>query len=206
MSKRSVILDSHIPTFASDWLPVTREAVLADPNADPMLVYAVEKTLSEKAVWAFVDKHPHIEMLTRRSSTSLTSTYDTDCLAVSPSFFYGPFAPGHRSPFEGDSFSPNTISTESLFYGLLKPSAALPPLSWVDVRDVARALVEALKAPPTSQVGRKRLLLCGEYHHANELTDLIRRERPQLAHRLNQKAESAPKLRQTFSTSVSIRF
>ena len=68
---------------------------------------------------------------------------------------------------------------------------------WVDVRDVARALVEALKAPSTSQVGRKRLLLCGEYHHANELTDLIRTERPQLAHRLNTKTESAPKLRQT---------
>ena len=82
-------------------------------------------------------------------------------------------------------------------YRLIKPDAESPPLWWIDVRDVARSLVAALKAPSTAQVGRKRLLISSEYHHASELADLVRQERPQLTDRVNKQADSAPQLNQT---------
>ncbi len=31
---------------------------------NPFLVYVAEKTLAERAIWDFVDQHPHIEMTT----------------------------------------------------------------------------------------------------------------------------------------------
>lgn len=82
------------------------------------------------------------------------------------------------------------------FYQLIQPEADLFSLFMIDVRDVARSLVAALKAPPTAQVGRKRILLSGEYHHAYELADLVRKERPHLAHRINKKVDSAPQFKQ----------
>lgn len=84
----------------------------------------------------------------------------------------------------------------AFFYKLIKPDEDLLPLWWIDVRDVARSLVAALKAPSTAQIGRKRLLISSEYHHASELADLVRKERPQLADRVNKQAESAPQLKQ----------
>lgn len=123
--------------------------------------------------------------------------YNVDHVVVNPTFFYGPFAPGYKSPFEGESFSPNSISTMAFFYKLIKPDDdSVLPLYWIDVRDVSRSLIVALKAPSASQVGRKRILLSGEYHHASELADLVRKERPQLAHRVNKQLDSAPQLKQ----------
>lgn len=29
-----------------------------------MVIYVAEKTLAERAVWEFVDEHPHLEMMT----------------------------------------------------------------------------------------------------------------------------------------------
>lgn len=31
---------------------------------NPMVIYVAEKTLTERAVWEFVDEHPHLEMMT----------------------------------------------------------------------------------------------------------------------------------------------
>ena len=115
---------------------------------------------------------------------------------MAPTFFYGPFAPAHRSIYEGKEFNIGTISTMDFFYGFIKPGAPVPPLWWIDVRDIARSLVAALKAPPTSQVGRKRILLGSEYVHASDIANLIREERPLLAHRVNKDLDSAPKLKQ----------
>ena len=47
-----------------EWLPVTREDVLSNPDVDPLTVYSAEKALSEKAVWEFADAHPHVELTT----------------------------------------------------------------------------------------------------------------------------------------------
>ena len=46
-----------------DWSPVTREEAL-DGTRDPFYIYAVEKTLAERALWDFADKHPHIDVTT----------------------------------------------------------------------------------------------------------------------------------------------
>jgi hypothetical protein len=43
------------------WNPLTKQQTL-DPNLDPMLSYSGYKTLAEKAVWEFVDAHPHISV------------------------------------------------------------------------------------------------------------------------------------------------
>lgn len=112
---------------------------------------------------------------------------------VNATFFYGPFARGHGKPFEGDTFDFNNISTTNFLWGLLTPEGALPALAFVDVRDVAKAHVRALKAPSTSQVGRKRILMSVPAVQATDLTELIKKERPGLAQRLCLEAiENAP--------------
>ena len=84
----------------------------------------------------------------------------------------------------------------AFFSKLIKPDEDVLPLWWIDVRDVARTLVAALKAPSTAEVGRKRIVVSGEYHHASELAELVRTERPQLAARVSKQADSAPLLKQ----------
>ncbi|THH28933.1 hypothetical protein EUX98_g5257 [Antrodiella citrinella] len=169
------------PVTDQDWVPITKETVLSNKDTDKMTVYVAEKVLSERAVWEFVDQHPHIELAT-----------------VNPPFFFGPFAPGHRSPFEGNTFNAQSISTTDMLWGLIKPSGAHPLAPClVDVRDVARALVAALKAPPTSEVGRKRILLSGEWRQLAEIAELVATKRPELASRIpaSQKTELPVKVK-----------
>jgi len=157
------------------WNPVTKEAAL-NQNADEWVVYAAEKTLSERAVWDFVDKHHHIELLT-----------------VNPTFFYGPFAPGWTNP----TASLAALSTNEFIYNFLNPNGPVRVGSgWVDVRDVARALVLGLTAPPTSQVGRKRIILTGEWFDWKDAADYIAEARPELKDRLSAQAKSAPPAQQ----------
>lgn len=82
------------------------------------------------------------------------------------------------------------------FRQLLLPDGTLPQFLWIDVRDVARTHVEALFASPTAQVGRKRFLVSGEWHHPREIADLIIRERPAFANRINKNVDSAPHMGQ----------
>lgn len=112
---------------------------------------------------------------------------DIELTAVNPPFFYGPFAPGHRSPFEGTAFSRSTISTmgSPFFHNFIRADAPPPPIYFTDVRDVARALVAALKAPPRSQVIQKRILLLSPRVQMREIATLIAKERPELAHRVS---------------------
>ncbi|TCD70325.1 hypothetical protein EIP91_003954 [Steccherinum ochraceum] len=157
-----------------EWFGITREAAVSK-EADGWVVYAAEKVLAEQAVWDFVDKHPHVEMTT-----------------VNPPFFYGPFAPAHKSVYDGTTFAPTSLSTMGLFWNHLKPKAGAPPNHFVDIRDVARALVAALTAPPASQVGRKRILIASDRPQPSELVELITNERPELAHRINEAVKAAP--------------
>ena len=46
-----------------DWSPVTREEAL-DGTKDSFYIYVAEKTLAERALWDFADKHPHIDVTT----------------------------------------------------------------------------------------------------------------------------------------------
>ena len=111
-------------------------------------------------------------------------------LTVNPPFFYGPFAPGYTAPFESPVISTANLSTMVLFYGILfqdLPKNARPfsPLG-VDIRDVARALVAAIDSPPASKVGRKRILVSGEWVHPSQIIAWIEEDRPEVAKRLNQ--------------------
>ncbi|TCD61545.1 hypothetical protein EIP91_008273 [Steccherinum ochraceum] len=167
---KNFVLTSSIVTYGNltkdhgrvltddDWYGITREEVVNNKDVDGWTVYCAGKALAEKAVWEFAEKHPNIEIT-----------------AINPSFFYGPFAPGHKAPHEGTAFNPNTISTMG-----------------IDVRDVARALVAGLQSPPTAKVGRKRIMLTSERFQPSELVELVVSQRPQLAGRVNEKLKAAP--------------
>jgi len=159
-----------------EWLPITKEYVFSQENPDGFLIYAAEKTEAERAVWKFVEEHPHVELTT-----------------VNPPFFYGPFAPGYTSPYEGTTFSSGSISTMGVpfFHNIIRPDAPVPPVYFVDVRDIARSLVAALKAPSRSKVGQKRILIGSETVQFQDIASLIARERPELASRVNKAASNA---------------
>ncbi|KAH8100073.1 NAD-P-binding protein [Cristinia sonorae] len=152
-----------------EWSPITKEEILNKKDADVFTIYIAEKVLSEKAVWEFAEQHPHIELTT-----------------VNPPFFYGPFAPGHRGPHEIGNVSVASMSSMNLFWNLLDATgSAVPYPQLVDVRDVARSLVAALTAPPTSKVGRKRILVSGEWVNQSEILKLVEKERPELLGRIS---------------------
>ncbi|THH28736.1 hypothetical protein EUX98_g5432 [Antrodiella citrinella] len=172
----------YTPLTDQDWVSINKEEILSNKDVDGFSVYVAEKVLSERAVWEFVDQHPHIELTT-----------------INPPFSFGPFAPGHRSPYEGTTFNPQTLSTTNMLWGLIKPSGAHPfaPL-FMDVRDVARAFVAALKAPPASKVGRKRILISGNWRQLSDIAELVATKRPELASRIpaSQKADLPVKVKQ----------
>ncbi|PCH36133.1 NAD(P)-binding protein [Wolfiporia cocos MD-104 SS10] len=151
-----------------DWGTITREEAIAAGN--PWLTYQAEKLLSERAVWDYVDQHPHI-----------------DATTVNPPFLYGPFAPGYRIPEP----KLGALGSNAFMYPLLIPSAK--PLEWcsrgVDVRDVAQAMINALSVP--SNVGRKRMLLTAEWFSWKDAVEYIAVERPALKDRLSVAARDA---------------
>ncbi|KAF7793308.1 hypothetical protein EIP86_004420 [Pleurotus ostreatoroseus] len=148
-----------------DWNPVTLEQGL-DPSADAGTVYAAEKTLAEQFAWKFADEHPSIDVTT-----------------VNPTFFLGPFAPEWRASEPGI----NALSTNMFIYDLLRRDG---PLIWwpcvIDVRDVARGLVLSLAAPPSAKVGRKRILMSGEWLVPREVAAYVAEQRPELKDRLSE--------------------
>lgn len=117
--------------------------------------------------------------------------------AVNPTFVYGPFAPGTKIQ-KGDI---KALSTAAFFYQAVLPSGgpantidrvpqAPPPLT-VDVRDVARAHILALRAPPSAQVGRKRLIVSGPSMSWLDAVLHVRGALPELKARLPAVAEGA---------------
>lgn len=80
----------------------------------------------------------------------------------------------------------------SLLYDIIRTEGTSGSPFFVDTRDVARALVFALKAPPTSQVGRKRILMSSEWVQPNDIVELISKERPALASRISTSFKARP--------------
>ena len=144
-----------------DWHPATRESTIA---ATPMGAYRGAKTLAEKALWEFAEAHPHLEITT-----------------LNPPYLYGPFAEEYILP------PPNSgLSTNHNLQNLLLPTGLYTPSpAYSDVRDVAKALVAAINSPPTSQVGRKRILYASPHGIKwGDILELIRQKRPELKDRL----------------------
>jgi len=110
---------------------------------------------------------------------------DLDLTTIHPSSVYGPLGTGqvYNSPATG---------TNGYVYELISgspdrpvpwydPADRVPPLH-VDVRDVARAHVLALKVPPSDAV--KRFILCSSTFAWKEAIELIAQARPELKGRL----------------------
>ena len=117
-------------------------------------------------------------------------------LSVNPAFFYGPFAPAFTAPYGSSSINGSIISSMILFYKLLLPDAPPSPLEFspffTDIRDAAQALVAAIDSPPSSDVGRKRILISSDWVQPTEIFDLVAKERPELASRLSPRVKDFP--------------
>ena len=152
------------PVPASAYNPQTAEDAL-QPGAPGVLVYSISKALADAAVRDFKSSHP-----------------DLDLTTIHPSFVYGPIGSGqvYNSPASG---------TNALVYRLISgaPGRALggydglPPLN-VDVRDVARAHVLALKVPASDAV--KRFILSSSTFTWKEAAEFLAQARPELKGRL----------------------
>jgi nucleoside-diphosphate-sugar epimerase len=104
---------------------------------------------------------------------------------IHPSYVYGPLG-------SGQVYNAPATGTNQLIYGLISgapdrpvsgydPALRAPPLH-VDVRDVARAHVLALKVPPSDEP--KRFIVASSRFTWKEATELIAQARPELKGRL----------------------
>ncbi|KAJ7641892.1 hypothetical protein FB45DRAFT_901283 [Roridomyces roridus] len=155
-----------------DWNPVTKEQAFTSDN--PMVPYAASKKFAELALWEWAEKHPHVEVTT-----------------LNPTFFYGPFTPHYPFPSAPDF---NSLSTTTMLYKLLFEDGVFPSQTiYIDVRDVAAAHIGALSSPPTTQVGRKRIILSSPTGWPLKKTlDFIGEQRPALKGRLTKEPLPAP--------------
>jgi nucleoside-diphosphate-sugar epimerase len=132
-------------------------------------VYCISKGLSDLTVRNFKRDHP-----------------DFDIASIHPSYIYGPVGPGqvYDTPASG---------TNLHIYELIAGAPGRPvsgydpairgaPIS-VDVRDVARAHVLALKLPP-STLSPKRFILSTNTFVWKEAIELLAEKRPELRERL----------------------
>jgi nucleoside-diphosphate-sugar epimerase len=154
--------------YNTAYSPLTREDALK-PSATGLDVYWVSKGLSDLAVRNFKRDHP-----------------DFDIASIHPSYIYGPVGPGqvYDTPASG---------TNLHIYALISGAPGRPvsgydrairgaPIS-VDVRDVARAHVLALKLPP-SPLNPKRFILSTNTFVWKEAIELLAEKRPELKERL----------------------
>ncbi|KAI9508891.1 NAD-P-binding protein [Russula earlei] len=147
--------------------PLTLEDALK-PDASPFVVYMVSKAITDLAVRDFKRAHPELDLTT-----------------IHPSYIYGPLG-------TGQVYHQAATGTNRHIYALIagppgRPvggyarTARGPPQS-VDVRDVARAHVLALKAPPS--VETKRFILRPSEFVWTDAIELLARARPELKERL----------------------
>ncbi|KAF4566322.1 NAD(P)-binding domain superfamily protein [Pleurotus pulmonarius] len=149
----------------SDWSSAVKEDVIQTGN--PLAIYCFAKTAAERAVWDFAEAHSHVDITT-----------------INPPFLYGPFAPTQKFP----TYDPFALSTARLIYQIITPGGAFPPnAEHTDIRDAAKAHVLALKALPSSVVGRKRLFIASPHGlDFATLTRFIAEKRPSLKDRLTE--------------------
>jgi len=171
--------------------PQTAEEAL-QPGVSGFDVYCISKSLADIAVRDFKHAHP-----------------DLDLTTIHPSYIYGPVGTGqvYTSPGTG---------TNAYVYGLISgpagrpvggfdPATGVPPMS-VDVRDVARAHVLALKVPPSPDAPKKFIVSPNAFTW-KEAVEFLAQARPELKGRLPViTGKEAPVARgATFDTSASER-
>lgn len=147
--------------------PLTAEDALS-PGATPILVYGTSKALADLAVRDYKRAHPELDLTT-----------------IHPSYVYGPLG-------RGQVYSAPSTGTNRYIYALISGEPGRPvsgydpatrgvPLS-VDVRDVARAHVLALKAPPSDEL--KRFPVSSSRFTWVEAVEFLAQARPELKDRL----------------------
>jgi nucleoside-diphosphate-sugar epimerase len=106
-----------------------------------------------------------------------------DYSTVCPTMMFGPLTePFYQIPVPDF----DALITNIFMYSLIVPHGKFCFHNFIaDVRDVARAHVMALKAPPTALVGRKRLLISSP-HGVNwkQVVDYLAQQKPELKDRL----------------------
>jgi len=167
-SSIATVLNPRDSFTDKDWNQVTREEALSGSKST---AYLASKTFAEQALWDFADSHPHVDVTT-----------------FNPPFLYGPFASGFSLPTP-DYYA---MSTNLYIYRLITATGPFPSgPRYIDVRDVAKAHVLALKSPLSSMpgIGRKRLIISSIYgFDYEEVLELLKTRRPELAARLTRTA------------------
>jgi len=159
-------------------------------------MYAASKKYSELALWEWAEAHPHVEVTVSKSQ--FPSYHHSDLKisnyhAVEPPFVLGPIA----TQFFVTTSSSCHGTTNMHLYQFLSPpgTGTYPPYAmYIDLRDVANLHIRALSSPPTSKVGRKRLVVGSphewDYHKTLEL---IKNKVPTLKERLiNVRTDNEP--------------
>ncbi|KAF5372658.1 hypothetical protein D9615_009866 [Tricholomella constricta] len=166
---RTTFYSHQFEALRKYWYHVDPDKVLEGTKWD---VYCAGRTLAERELWAFSAAHPELEITT-----------------INPPFLYGPFPEGFTQPTP-DYYR---LSTNIQLYRFLKPSSRFPPFpGYADVRDCAKAHILGLNSPPTSAVGRKRVVFCSPHgYDFTEILQLLAEKRPELKDRLNK--EPPPK-------------
>jgi dihydroflavonol-4-reductase len=139
--------------------PITEES-WTNPNQNGLSSYNKSKVLAERAAWDFV----------KREGGALELT------ALNPTAVFGP------------AFNPVLSSSFGLLKTLLGDHMkAIPDMSMgiVDVRDLADLHLRAMVNPRAA--GQRFLALSGGTLSLMQVSQLVRRERPQLARRLSDK-------------------
>ncbi|OCL12089.1 NAD(P)-binding protein [Glonium stellatum] len=149
----------------TDWNPITY-AEAADPNLDltrwpeeyrPFITYMASKKLAESAAWELYNHE--------KPQWALS--------ILLPTYIGGPYIlPLSKGP---DSLSWSDGLIWSVAAGKPLPQADYP--SWVDVRDVARAHVQALI---TKEAKGKRFLLASTNLWYSDIADIVRNNFPEL--------------------------
>jgi nucleoside-diphosphate-sugar epimerase len=160
-------LNYEKPCSRTAYNPQTVEDALK-PGAPGVLTYAVAKNLTDLAVRDLKRARP-----------------DLDLTTIYPSYVYGPVG-------TGQVYDSPAMATNKYIYELIAgvpdrpvpeydPTVQFPPLN-VDVRDVARAHVLALKVSPSDTL--KRFIVHSSNFTWKEAVELLGEARPELKGRL----------------------
>ena len=162
---------------AQSWGSVPFSSI--DPTADTKYIYQTSKTAAERELWAIAMSNPTVDFTT-----------------IVPPAIFGPFVPHFPN-----SQNRTALGTNDFVYTLLtggpEGQNTYPPVAighMVDVRDVAKAHVQALSVSPVSAINKRLLISSGTFTW-KATADLIRTARPELASRLP--SESAQAVMQT---------
>ncbi|GAW15191.1 hypothetical protein ANO14919_046000 [Xylariales sp. No.14919] len=144
----------------ADWNPNTYEDGLTGP---PGVTYRVSKTLAEKVAWDFKENEkPNFDIAT-----------------INPPFVFGPVVHHLASLADINTSNGNMVA---LIVGRWK--SEIPPTGvhlFVDVRDVAKAHVEAQERP---EAGGNRFFVTAGLFTNRDLVPIVRKHFPQLADKL----------------------